>query len=44
MSGNAESTIVVLSEKQTERSLTLKGPVRSITANADNGSLVEIDR
>jgi aminopeptidase N len=43
-SGNVESTVVVLSEKQTERSLTLKGPVRSITANADNGSLVEIDR
>ena len=43
-SGNAESTVVVLYEKQTERSLTLKGPVRSITANADNGSLVEIDR
>jgi aminopeptidase N len=44
MSGMVENTTVVISDKQTERTLALKGPVRSINANADNGSLVEIDR
>ena len=35
-------SIVPLADKVTERTLPLKGAVRSITANADNGALVEI--
>ena len=43
-SGTTENVVVVLADKHTERTLPLKGPVRTITANADNGALVEIDR
>jgi hypothetical protein len=43
-SGITEEVVVVLSEKQTERTLALKGPVRRITANADNAALVVFDR
>jgi hypothetical protein len=43
-SGNTEEIIIVLADKMTERTLPLRGAVRSITANADNGALVEIDR
>jgi hypothetical protein len=44
MSGITENVFIVLSEKQTERVLPLKGPVRRITANADNAALVIIDK
>ena len=43
-SGDTEEVIIALADKMTERTLPLKGPVRSITANADNGALVEIER
>jgi len=43
-SGAAENVIVLLADKHTERAIPLKGPVRTITANADNAALVEIDR
>ena len=43
-SGVIESSIVQLAGKQTERTIPLKGRVRAITANADNGALVEIDK
>ncbi len=43
-SGNTEEVIIVLADKMTERTLPLKGTVRSISANADNGALVEIER
>ena len=43
-SGLTENIVVILSEKHTERTLPLKGPVRSITANSDNAALVEIDK
>jgi hypothetical protein len=43
-SGNVESVVVLITEKQTEQTIPLKGRVRTITANADNAALVEIDR
>ena len=43
-SGLSESLIVPLADKQTERTIPLQGRVRTITANADNAALVEIDR
>jgi hypothetical protein len=43
-SGVTEDVIVVLADKMTERTLPLKGAVRSISANADNGALVHIER
>jgi aminopeptidase N len=43
-SGVTENTLVIVSGKLTERVLPLKGPVRNITANADNAALVEIDK
>jgi aminopeptidase N len=42
-SGITEDLTVVLSEKQTERTVSLKGPVRRITANGDNAALVVLD-
>jgi hypothetical protein len=42
--GATEEIVVALSELVTERTLALKGPVRSITANADNAALVEVER
>jgi len=44
ISGSAEEVIVTLADKVTERTLRLKGAVRSITANADNGALVVIEK
>jgi peptidase M1-like protein len=41
-SGRPEEIVIPLQEKVTERTLSLRGPVRSITANADNGALAEI--
>lgn len=43
-SGLTENTLVILSGKLTEQVLPLKGPVRNISANADNAALVEIDK
>jgi hypothetical protein len=43
-SGTTEEVIIVLADKMTERTLPLRGTVRSINANADNGALVEIER
>jgi len=43
-SGTTEEVIVTLADKVTERTLPLKGAVRSVTANADNAALVEIER
>jgi aminopeptidase N len=44
LSGATEEIVIVLADLVTERTLPLKGPVRSITANADNAALVEIER
>jgi hypothetical protein len=44
MSGITETVVVILSSKETEQTLILKGPVRRIAANADNAALVEIDK
>ncbi len=43
-SGGTDSIVVILSEKQTEQIVPLKGRVRSIRANSDNAALVEIDQ
>ncbi len=42
--GATDDIIIALSDQVTERKLPLKGTVRSITANADNAALVEIER
>jgi hypothetical protein len=42
--GSSEDTVVALSERLTERTLPLKGEVRTIVANGDNAALVEIER
>jgi peptidase M1-like protein len=44
VSGATEDIVIALSDQVTERKLPLKGAVRSITANADNGALVEVER
>jgi hypothetical protein len=44
MDGSSQNTLVVLSEKHTERTIALKGAVRSIVANGDNAALVEIEK
>jgi aminopeptidase N len=43
-SGGREELVVALSDKLTERTVPVTGPVRSITANADNGALVEVEK
>ncbi len=43
-SGGTEEVIVALADTVTERRLPLKGAVRSITANADSGALVVIEK
>jgi hypothetical protein len=43
-SGQVDDVIVTMSEKTTAVTLPLKGAVRTVTANADNGALVEIRR
>jgi aminopeptidase N len=43
-SGITENIVILLAEKQTERTLPLKGPVRNIAANTDSGALVIIDK
>jgi hypothetical protein len=42
--GSAENILFILADKHTERTITLKGPVRTITPNTDNAALVEIDK
>lgn len=43
-SGASENIVFILADKHTERTVALKGPVRSMAANMDNGALVEIDK
>jgi len=43
-SGATDTVVVPLANKHTEQTIPLKGSVRTITANADNAALVEIDR
>jgi len=43
-SGATDNVVVPLANKHTEQTIPLKGSVRTITANADNAALVEIDR
>jgi aminopeptidase N len=42
--GASENILFILADKHTERTVALKGPVRTITANTDNAALVEIDK
>ena len=42
--GTSEEVVVPLSEKLTERTIPLKGAVRTIAANDDNAALVNIER
>jgi hypothetical protein len=44
MDGQIEEVVVPVTEKTVERTLPLKGPVRSIEANRDHGALAEINR
>ena len=44
VSGATEDIVIALSDQVTERKLPLKEAVRSITANGDNGALVEVER
>ena len=43
-SGASEDIVITLSEQVTERTLPLKGTVRTLTANGDNGALVELEK
>jgi hypothetical protein len=43
-SGAVASFVVILADKNTERAIPIQGRVRTITANADNAALVEMDR
>jgi hypothetical protein len=43
-SGPTEDIVVALADQVTERIVPLKGAVRTITANTDNGALVEIEK
>jgi hypothetical protein len=43
-SGESTEAVVTLADAVTERTLPLKGRLRSITANSDNGALVEIEK
>ena len=43
-SGATEDVLIALSDQITERTLPLRGAVRAITANTDNGALVEIEK
>ena len=40
--GESEEVVVPLADKVTERTIPLRGPVRSIAANADYAALVEL--
>ncbi len=42
--GSSDEVVVALSERLTERTIPLKGPVRTISANEDNAALVRIER
>jgi hypothetical protein len=43
-SGAVDNVVVILDAKHTERTIALKGSLRTIAANADNAALVEIER
>jgi hypothetical protein len=43
-SGTTEGVLIALSDQITERTLPLRGTVRAIMANTDNGALVEIEK
>jgi hypothetical protein len=43
-SGATQSTVMLLSDQVTERTVPLTGPVRSVTANDDNAALVVLAR
>jgi predicted metalloprotease with PDZ domain len=42
--GSSEDLVVVLGDRLTEQTIQLKKALRTITANADNGALVEVTR
>jgi hypothetical protein len=42
--GSTENILFILTDKHTERTVALKGQVRTMAANMDNAALVEIDR
>jgi hypothetical protein len=42
--GPSENLLFLLADKHTERTVALKGPIRSMAANTDNAALIEIDR
>jgi aminopeptidase N len=42
--GSSENIVFILADKLTERTVPLKGPVKTIAANADNAALVEVDK
>ena len=42
--GSSENILFILGDKHTERTVALKGPVRTMAANTDNAALVEIDK
>ncbi len=42
--GSTENILFILADKHTERTVALKGPIRSMAANTDNAALVEIDK
>ena len=44
LDGSSENILFILADKHTERTVALKGPVRTIAANTDNAALVEIDK
>jgi hypothetical protein len=43
-SGDTQSLVMALADDVTERTVPLNGTVRSVTANADNAALVEIEK
>jgi hypothetical protein len=40
--GSSENILFILADKHTERTVTLKGAVRTMAVNTDNAALVEI--
>ena len=42
--GSSENILFILADKHTERTVRLKGEVKTIAANLDNAALVEIDK
>ena len=44
VSGETESVVVPVTERVAERTLRLKGALRKVDANEDNGALVEVEK